>query len=401
MTLSFSLHLRPFLCLSLLFNVIPLFCPSFPTSLPHHPSLLLSLSPTAHTSSVFSFSLSCRWSLVAGPLTPVVLFNPSPCPPCPAYFKDYCNEEELIDAMAAARVFATARALARRAPSTLAALGQAQQARVALPTLVAKRTLFGFGVPTEERPAQAETPWYKRQATDDYAEFNEIISVEERQERIAMTDEILACHEKGVVPDTDLYSRLLNMLMKWDDREGVMNAREVAVEMNVALSPELLQKVDDYLSDAERRLSRLEVQNNRLSSCLHRSFLGHFSRATCTNHSNRCRSPGSASSQQTLANPDQHCRVVVTQRSLRRSFPPAQVCSTSAGAFAKTIMALSRAWLFPLAFGATLGGYYAMFKLRKDVPFVTEGKAERAEQAREAAEAFRATVAQKANVDLK
>jgi hypothetical protein len=30
--------------------------------------------------------------------------------------------------------------------------------------------------------------------------------------------QILACHDKGVIPDLELYKRLIMMLIKWDDR---------------------------------------------------------------------------------------------------------------------------------------------------------------------------------------
>lgn len=48
-----------------------------------------------------------------------------------------------------------------------------------------------------------------------------------------------------------------------------------------------------------------------------------------------------------------------------------------------------RAFLFPLSFIAVLGGYYFIFSQRKNIPFVTEGREARAEEARKSSEAFR------------
>eukprot|EP00730_Choanoeca_flexa_P015997 TRINITY_DN7474_c0_g1_i2.p1 TRINITY_DN7474_c0_g1~~TRINITY_DN7474_c0_g1_i2.p1 ORF type:complete len:170 (+),score=22.89 TRINITY_DN7474_c0_g1_i2:29-511(+) len=117
------------------------------------------------------------------------------------------------------------------------------------------RTIFGFGS-APELPAQQEVPWYKRKPDDDYLEHDGGITAEERAERVAMTDEILACHESGAVPDLDLYKRLITMLIKWNDREGVMNARDLAAELEVEFDEALTTKVEAYLEQADKEVWR-------------------------------------------------------------------------------------------------------------------------------------------------
>lgn len=63
----------------------------------------------------------------------------------------------------------------------------------------------------------------------------------------------MAASDPQVTPDHAFYAKMFDLLIKYDDWRGVKAARDIGPEGDIEFSPELQEKIDVYLTEAEKR----------------------------------------------------------------------------------------------------------------------------------------------------
>eukprot|EP00042_Codosiga_hollandica_P017566 m.48763 g.48763 ORF g.48763 m.48763 type:complete len:146 (-) comp47791_c0_seq1:167-604(-) len=123
------------------------------------------------------------------------------------------------------------------------------------PLRVSTRTWFGFGVKYDPKDEQIDGMRYLKPLPDDHANFYPTKSDRELRDREALTAKFsqIADANPEELPSPQLLSELAQLLIKYNDRRGLLNLRDFTQELGVKPDADTQKLVDVYLVEAQRR----------------------------------------------------------------------------------------------------------------------------------------------------